>query len=103
MTSEDQLDGLIERWERGVPLGPITSDQIEVRLAAAEALAQLQAIVVPLAFAAHLEIRVRARARSLAQQRGRVIAFPGSEAPRGRRQRTEQKRKREAVSHARRW
>lgn len=102
MTPEEQLDALIERWERGVPLGPITSTQIEARLAAASALAQLQAIAVPPAFAARLEGQVRAHARSLAQQ-GRMFAAPVSEAPRERRQRMEQTYKRGRGSHARHW
>lgn len=71
MTLEEHLDGLIERWERGIPLGPIPNTQIEARLAAAAVLAHLQAIAMPPAFDARLEGRIRARVRSLARQRGR--------------------------------
>lgn len=76
MTPEEQLDRLIERWERGVPLGPVANEELQARLAAAEMLAQLQAIEVPPAFAARLEARLRARARRLAQQNGQEIAVP---------------------------
>lgn len=100
MTLEEQLDRLIERWERGASLDPIASDEIEARLAAAETFVQLQSIEVPPAFAVRLEARVRAHVRSLAVQQGRVIAVPRSEAQRGGCQRTEKKRKRGAGPHA---
>lgn len=76
MTPEEQLDRLIERWERGVPLGQVANEELQARLAAARTLAQLQAIEVPPAFAARLEARLRARARRLALQNGWELAVP---------------------------
>lgn len=68
MTPAEQLDRLIEQWERGAAPGPVASDEIAARLAAAEVLARLQTIAVPPGFAARLEARIRGRARSLAGQ-----------------------------------
>ncbi len=79
LTPEEQLDCLIERWERGSWLRPVASDEIEACLATAEAIIQLQAIAVSSAFAARLEALMRARARSLAAQQNKLLAFPYSQ------------------------
>ena len=85
MTPEERLDGLIERWESGVSPGRVESLEVEACLAAAAALMQLQALVVPPAFAARLEARVRAHARNLAAPQRKVIAFPRTRRQSGRR------------------
>src|SRR5690348_12288232 len=81
MTPEEQLDRLIEQGHQGTRLGPVPTDEVAARLAAAEALARLQAIEIPPAFARRLEARIRTRARDLAQQRGWEIAVPRPQQP----------------------
>lgn len=88
MTPGEQLECLIERWERGSWLRPVANDEIEACFAAAEVLMQFQAMTVSSAFAARLEALVRAHVRSLAAQQNKVIAFPGAQAQTQRRQRT---------------
>lgn len=91
ITPEEQLDRLIERWECGSWLRPVASDEIEVCLAAAETIMQLQAIAVSSAFAVRLEILMRAYAWSLAEEQNKVIAFPCSQTQVRIHQRTENK------------
>ena len=99
VTPEEQLDCLIERWERGFLLRPVAGDEIETCLAVAEAIMQLQVMAVSSAFAARLEARMCAYARSLAAQPHKVIAFPRSQPQIRMRQRKENKRSPRAAFH----
>lgn len=68
MTPEEQLDRLIEAPGYNGSRRPGSNDEIAARLHAADALASLNQVEVPEAFAARLEGQVRQRARSLNQQ-----------------------------------
>jgi hypothetical protein len=104
MTFEEQFDRLIERWKSDAQLWPVERSEREDRLAAAEALMhQLQALVVPPAFAAHLEARLHSQARRLASSQGKVLAFPRSRAQSRRHQRTDPERQRSTVSSHVTW
>ena len=76
MTPEERLDRLLELREQGAPRLPMTSEDLAARIAAADALAHLQAIDAPPEFDARLEARIRARARQLAHQHGGELPVP---------------------------
>jgi hypothetical protein len=70
MNPEEYLDRLIERHEQGELYNPTINDEIALRMAAAESLAQLNEIQIPYSFAHNLELSIRDRARSLTNQNG---------------------------------
>lgn len=76
MTPEERLDRLLELREQGAPRLPMTSEDLAARIAAADALAHLQAIDAPPEIDARLEARIRARARQLAHQHGGELPVP---------------------------
>jgi hypothetical protein len=76
MTPDEYLDRLIERRERGDGWGTVPNDDAAARMAAVEALEQLQEVEVPPEFAARLEVELRARARALARQEDHHIITP---------------------------
>ena len=76
MTPEERLDRLLELREQGAPRLPMTSEDLAARVAAADALARLQAIDAPPEVDARLEARIRARARQLARPNGEELPVP---------------------------
>lgn len=76
MTPEERLDRLLELREQGAPRLPMVSEDLAARIAAADALAHLQALDAPPEFDALLEARIRARARQLARHQGTELPVP---------------------------
>ncbi len=84
MNREEQLDVLIERSARSeMPLAR-ASDEVMVRLAAAETLAHLQGVVVPPELTERVEARLRARIHGQTLQTGKVFPLPHAPARRRR-------------------
>ena len=76
MNPEEQLDRLIEQRQQGELPRRIGDEELAARLAAVDALTQLQEIEPPPVFAAQLEARLRAQVRRRGQHNGRVHALP---------------------------
>jgi hypothetical protein len=84
MNREEQLDVLIERSARREMPHARASDEVMVRLAAAETLAHLQGVVVPPALTERVEARLRARIHGQTLQTGKVFPLPHAPARRRR-------------------